>query len=102
MMKSMRQVCEHDIELSEQERELLATGYKNVMKTKRAWLRIISSIEREEDSKGNKQKLKLIKNKHEMVKYEFFSVCNDILSLIDSHLIPSTSNVESTVYFYRM
>lgn len=102
MMKSMRKVCEHDVELSEEERELLATGYKNVMGTKRASLRIISFIERNEDSKGNNQNVKLIKEKKEMVKNEFLNVCNDMLSLIDSHLIPSTTNVESTLYFYRM
>ncbi|EFH65439.1 hypothetical protein ARALYDRAFT_895716 [Arabidopsis lyrata subsp. lyrata] len=118
MMKSMRKVCEHDIELSEEERDLLTTGYKNVMETKRASLRVISSIEKLEDSKGNDQNVKLIKGQQEMVKYEFFDVCNDILSLIDSHLqgrpgltnartgtahlIPSTTNVESTVFFIRM
>ncbi|CAL9241098.1 unnamed protein product [Arabidopsis halleri] len=102
MMKSMRKVCEHDIELSEEERDLLTSGYKNVMETKRASLRVISSIEKLEDSKGNDQNVKLIKGQQEMVKYEFFDVCNDILSVIDSHLIPSTTNVESTVFFNRM
>ncbi|KAH0853643.1 hypothetical protein HID58_003239 [Brassica napus] len=102
MTKSMRKVCEYEIELTDVERELLAIGYKNVMTTKRASLRALSSIEEKEDSKGNKQNVKLINKKLEIVKHEFFSVCNDILSLIDSHLIPSTTNVESTVYYYAM
>ncbi|CAH8309618.1 unnamed protein product [Eruca vesicaria subsp. sativa] len=102
MMKSMRKACEHDIELSDRERELLAIGYKKVMTTKRASLRTFFSIEEKEDSKGNKQNVNLINKKIEMVKDEFFNVCNDILSLIDSHLIPSTNNVESTVYYYTM
>ncbi|CAD5317537.1 unnamed protein product [Arabidopsis thaliana] len=102
-MKSMRKVCELDIELSEEERDLLTTGYKNVMEAKRVSLRVISSIEKMEDSKGNDQNVKLIKGQQEMVKYEFFNVCNDILSLIDSHLIPSTTtNVESIVLFNRV
>nr|AAO38438.1 14-3-3 GF14 Pi protein [Arabidopsis thaliana] len=103
VMKSMRKVCELDIELSEEERDLLTTGYKNVMEAKRVSLRVISSIEKMEDSKGNDQNVKLIKGQQEMVKYEFFNVCNDILSLIDSHLIPSTTtNVESIVLFNRV
>ncbi|CAN6936335.1 unnamed protein product [Brassica oleracea var. botrytis] len=101
MTKSMRKVCEYEIELTDVERELLAIGYKNVT-TKRASLRALSSIEEKEDSKGNKQNVKLINKKLDIVKHEFFSVCNDILSLIDSHLIPSTTNVESTVYYYAM
>ncbi|KAG2254729.1 hypothetical protein Bca52824_084865, partial [Brassica carinata] len=96
MTKSMRKVCEHDVELSDVERELLAIGYRNLMSTKRDSLRTLSSIEKQEDSKGNKQNVKLINKKLDMVKDEFFNVCNDILSLIDSHLIPSTTNVEST------
>ncbi|KAF8103534.1 hypothetical protein N665_0188s0465 [Sinapis alba] len=102
MKKSMRKVCEHGIELNDVERELLAIGYKNLMRTKRDSLRTLSSIEKKEDSKGNKQNVKLINKEVEMVKDEFFNVCNDILSLIDSHLIPSTTNVESTVYYYTM
>ncbi|KAL0802181.1 hypothetical protein Bca101_057357 [Brassica carinata] len=102
MTKSMRKVCEHDVELSDVERELLAIGYRNLMSTKRDSLRTLSSIEKQEDSKGNKQNVKLINKKLDMVKDEFFNVCNDILSLIDSHLIPSTTNVESTVYYYTM
>ncbi|KAL0702120.1 hypothetical protein Bca4012_058242 [Brassica carinata] len=98
----MRKVCEHDVELSDVERELLAIGYRNLMSTKRDSLRTLSSIEKQEDSKGNKQNVKLINKKLDMVKDEFFNVCNDILSLIDSHLIPSTTNVESTVYYYTM
>ncbi|KAL9312124.1 putative 14-3-3 protein [Arabidopsis thaliana] len=82
VMKSMRKVCELDIELSEEERDLLTTGYKNVMEAKRVSLRVISSIEKMEDSKGNDQNVKLIKGQQEMVKYEFFNVCNDILSLL--------------------
>ncbi|EOA33998.1 hypothetical protein CARUB_v10021494mg [Capsella rubella] len=102
VMKAMRKVCEHDKELSEEEIFLLKTGYKNVMETKRASLRVISSIAKIEAEKGNDQKVKIIKEKQEMVKDEFFNVCNDILFLIDAHLIPSTTNVESTVFFYRM
>ncbi|XP_010428944.1 PREDICTED: 14-3-3-like protein GF14 epsilon [Camelina sativa] len=101
-IKSMRKVCEYDIELSKEEIDLLTTGYKEVMLTKRHSLKVISTIGEMEDLKGNEQKVKLIKGKQEMVKDEFFNVCNDILFLIDAHLIPSTTNVESIIFFHRM
>ncbi|CAF2205920.1 unnamed protein product [Brassica napus] len=82
MTKSMRKVCEYEIELTDVERELLAIGYKNVMTTKRASLRALSSIGEKEDSKGNKQNVKLINKKLEIVKHEF--------------------SVFSTVYYYAM
>ncbi|KAG7652134.1 14-3-3 domain [Arabidopsis thaliana x Arabidopsis arenosa] len=81
VMKSMRKVCELDIELSEEERDLLTTGYKNVMEAKRVSLR------------DNKKWLNM----------SFSMFVMTFLSLIDSHLIPSTTtNVESIVLFNRV
>lgn len=102
MMKLMRKACEHEVELSEEERELLTISYKNVMVTKRNSLRTLSLIERMELLVGKRLSLKPIKKQQEIVKNELFNVCNDILTLIDFYLIPSTSNVESMVYFHRM
>ncbi|XP_010416798.1 PREDICTED: 14-3-3-like protein GF14 epsilon [Camelina sativa] len=102
-IKTMRKVCEYDIELSKEEIDVLTTGYKKVMENRRDSLQVISTIGEVEDLKGNEQKVKLIKEKQEMVRDEFFNVCNDILSLIDAHLIPSTTNnVESTIFFHRI
>ncbi|WZZ07246.1 hypothetical protein YC2023_093167 [Brassica napus] len=94
MTKSMRKVCEYEIELTDVERELLAIGYKNVMTTKRASLRALSSIGEKEDSKGNKQNVKLINKKLEIVKHEFsvfvMTFCLSLI-LISFHQLPMLS-----------
>ncbi|KAL0665860.1 hypothetical protein Bca4012_028564 [Brassica carinata] len=55
-----------------------------------------------EESKGNEENVKRIQNYRKKVEDELAKVCNDILSVIDKHLIPSSTAVESTVFFYKM
>lgn len=98
----MKKVAKLDVELTVEERNLLSVGYKNVIGARRASWRIMSSIEQKEDSKGNYQNVKRIKDYRHKVEEELSKICNDILSIIDGHLIPSSSTGESTVFYYKM
>lgn len=102
MVESMKQVAKLDAELTVEERNLLSVGYKNVIGARRASWRILSSIEQKEEAKGNEQNVKRIKDYRERVEDELIKICNDILSVIDKHLIPSSSSGESTVFYYKM
>ncbi|XP_072956643.1 14-3-3-like protein GF14 iota isoform X2 [Typha angustifolia] len=102
MVESMKNVAKLDLELTVEERNLLSVGYKNVIGARRASWRIMSSIEQKEESKGNEQNVKLIKGYRQKVEEELTKICNDILSIIDQHLIPSSSSGESTVFYYKM
>ncbi|KAJ0247661.1 14-3-3-like protein GF14 epsilon [Hirschfeldia incana] len=102
MVEAMKKVAELDVELTVEERNLVSVGYKNVIGAKRASWRILSSIEQKEESKGNEENVKRIRNYRKSVEDELAKVCNDILSVIDKHLIPSSKAVESTVFFYKM
>ena len=48
MVLAMRRVASLDVELSVEERNLLAVGYKNQVGTRRASWRMVSSIEQKE------------------------------------------------------
>ncbi|XP_020095029.1 14-3-3-like protein GF14 iota [Ananas comosus] len=102
MVESMKNVAKLDVELTVEERNLLSVGYKNVIGARRASWRIMSSIEQKEESKGNEQNVKLIKGYCQKVEEELTKICNDILSIIDQHLIPSSGSGESTVFYYKM
>lgn len=102
MVESMKNVARLDVELTVEERNLLSVGYKNVIGARRASWRIMSSIEQKEESKGNEQNVKRIKSYCQKVEEELTRICNDILAIIDQHLIPSSSSVESTVFYYKM
>ncbi|XP_022845814.1 14-3-3 protein 9-like [Olea europaea var. sylvestris] len=61
MVDAMKKVAKLDVELTVEERNLLSVGYKNVIGSRRASWRILSSIEEKEDAKGNGQNVKQIK-----------------------------------------
>jgi 14-3-3 protein len=48
-------------ELTVEERNLLSVAYKNVIGARRASWRIISSIEQKEESRGNEERVSIIK-----------------------------------------
>ncbi|KAJ4974385.1 hypothetical protein NE237_007559 [Protea cynaroides] len=102
MVESMKSVAKLDLELTVEERNLLSVGYKNVIGARRASWRIMSSIEQKEESKGNEHNVKLIKGYRQKVEDELSKICNDILTIIDKHLIPSSGSGESTVFYYKM
>ncbi|CAK9192552.1 unnamed protein product [Sphagnum jensenii] len=102
MVEAMKKVAKLDVELTVEERNLLSVGYKNVIGARRASWRIMSSIEQKEESKGNEQNVRRIKDYRHKVEEELAKICSDILTIIDGHLIPSSSTGESTVFYYKM
>jgi 14-3-3 protein epsilon len=102
MVESMKKVAKLNCELTVEERNLLSVGYKNVIGARRASWRIMSSIEQKEESKGNESNVKLIKGYCQKVEDELSKICNDILSIIDEYLVPSSTSGEATVFYYKM
>ncbi|XP_076960118.1 14-3-3 protein 9-like isoform X2 [Bidens hawaiensis] len=102
MVDAMKKVAKLDVELTVEERNLLSVGYKNVVGSRRASWRILSSIEQKEESRGNEMNVKRIKEYRQKVETELTDICNDIMVVIDEHLIPSSSAGESTVFYYKM
>jgi len=102
MVASMKTVASLDVELTVEERNLLSVAYKNVIGARRASWRIISSIEQKEENKAAEDKLKMIKTYRTQVEQELKDICNDILSVLDKHLIPCSDTGESKVFYYKM
>lgn len=89
-------------ELTVEERNLLSVAYKNVIGARRASWRIISSIEQKEESRGNEDHVSLIKNYRANVEAELSKICDGILKLLETHLVPSASSAESKVFYLKM
>ncbi|KAF2299715.1 hypothetical protein GH714_002675 [Hevea brasiliensis] len=82
-------------ELTVEERNLLSVAYKNVIGARRASWRIISSIEQKEESRGNEDHVSIIRDYRAKIESELSSICDGILKLLDTRLIPSASSGDS-------
>ncbi|KAI3992938.1 hypothetical protein MKX01_009681 [Papaver californicum] len=89
-------------ELSVEERNLLSVAYKNVIGARRASWRIISSIEQKEESRGNEENVLTIRDYRSKIETELSSICDGILKLLDTRLIPSASSGDSKVFYLKM
>ena len=102
MVENMKNVAGADQELSVEERNLLSVAYKNVIGARRASWRIVTSIEQKEESKGNESQVGLIKEYRQKIEAELAKICEDILEVLDKHLIPSAQSGESKVFYHKM
>ena len=94
----MKAVASQPIELTVEERNLLSVAYKNVIGSRRASWRVLSSIE----SKGEADKLQLISDYKKTIEQELVDICEDILKIISNELVPRSTNEEGKVFYYKM
>jgi len=102
MSEAMKKVAQLNDELSVEERNLLSVAYKNVVGSRRASLRIISSIEQKEESRGKEDHLVKAREYRKKVEKELTAICDDILEVLDKHLILNSSAAESKVFYHKM
>lgn len=102
MSKVATETGEDTPELSVEERNLLSVAYKNVIGSRRASWRIISSIEQKEEHSGHEKNAAIIQEYRCSIEEELKQICKDILILLDSNLIPSAKSGESKVFYYKM
>lgn len=105
MAEFMKKVTVEEAEnesLSVEERNLLSVAYKNVIGARRASWRIVSAIEQKEESRGNEDRVSMIKEYRAKIESELTSICGGILNLLESHLIPSAMSNDSTVFYLKM
>jgi hypothetical protein len=77
-------------------------AYKNVVGTRRASWRIISSIEQKEESKGSDKHVGTIREYRQKIETELEKVCQDVLDVLDQSLIPKAESGESKVFYHKM
>jgi len=102
MAEAMKCVAMLNKGLSIEERNLLSVAYKNVVGARRASLRIISTIEQKEESRGKEENREKAKKYHKKVEDELSNICDDILRVLDEYLIPVSTLAEPKVFYYKM
>ncbi|KAK6183763.1 hypothetical protein SNE40_002441 [Patella caerulea] len=102
MVQAMKKVAEMDVDLTVEERNLLSVAYKNVIGARRASWRIISSMEQKEDGKSTEEKTAMIKDYRILIENELKGICNEVLLVLEKHLITNAQSGESRVFYYKM
>jgi len=105
MVQAMKRVAASaakDGELSVEERNLLSVAYKNVVGSRRAAWRILSSLKQKEQSKGNEDHVKRIDEYKGKIEKELNDICSEIIHSLDQQLVPSSSSAEGKVFFEKM
>lgn len=102
MVEAMKKVVQLDADLTVEERNLLSVGYKNVIGSRRASWRILTSIEGKERQKGEETKEAAIKNYREKVESELEAICLEIFGILDGNLVPAATGGESKVFYLKM
>ncbi|KAL7721711.1 14-3-3 protein 3 [Entamoeba marina] len=102
MIQYMKQVAALNTELNIEERNLLSVAYKNVIGSRRASWRIITSLEQKEMNKGNDSHVEIIKTYRAKLEKELAEYCEDILVVIKDNLLPNASSTDSKVFYKKM
>ncbi|CAE8597043.1 unnamed protein product [Polarella glacialis] len=102
MAEHMKNVGSEGSELSVEERNLLSVAYKNAVGSRRAAWRIITSVSHKESSKGHPEQAEYAKEYFKKVEEELQKICDTILGLLGSSLIPKASGGESKVFYQKM
>lgn len=98
MASEMKHVTQLDVELSNEERNLLSVAYKNVVGARRSSWRVISSIE----AKSDTAKRAIAEEYKAKIEEELKHICNEVLALLNDHLIPKATASESKVFYLKM
>merc|ERR1712062_771926 len=102
MADYMEEVGKTGEDLTVEERNLLSVAYKNAVGSRRAAWRIITSVQQKEKTKGNEEQAGWAKEYCKAVEGELQKICDDILNLMDSNLIPKATTGESKVFYHKM
>lgn len=81
-----------------EQRNLLSVAHKNVIGAQRASWGIISSIEQKEEGHGNVDYVILVKDYLSKIEVASSKLCDGILKLLDSHLVPLFATPNSKVF----
>jgi 14-3-3 protein epsilon len=102
MLEAMNKVVQANADLTVEERNLLSVAYKNTIGSRRSAWRILTSIEKKEEAKNGSKNIPLLRGYQDKIKQELNRYCNEIVSLIDTQLLPKASNSEAKVFYHKM
>lgn len=89
-------------DLNSDERNLLSIAYKNAVSTRRTALRTVMAYEMKEKKKENSTFLPFIQEYRKRIEDELTKMCNNVITVVDNHLIQRAADAEARVFYLKM
>jgi 14-3-3 protein epsilon len=102
MVVIMKEVVHHSSEMTEDQRNLFSSAYKNVVGGKRAAWRLIFDIENKELSRKKLVQAELAQGLRDILEEELNAICMEVIDLIDEILTTKANGHEGRVFFNKM
>lgn len=101
MVKSINNFVKLDPILSNEERNILSAGFKNVISSKRSSWRLLNSLEKKEEKKNSKN-LEYLREAKNKIEDEMRQICDDIQDTLDKYLVPNSKDNETRVFYLKL
>lgn len=99
MVNHINQFVKQDPKLNLEERNILASGFKNIIARKRVSWRELGNAEKKEENKKN---LEYIRELRESVEQDLKKLLNSLLDVIEKYLLNSTEEYETKVFYLKL
>jgi len=101
MVKFINKFAQLDPKLSKDERNILESGFKNLVSDKRASWRFLNNMEKREEKKNSPQ-IVYIREVKENIEKELNQIYDEIHKTIDKYLMPNASDSENKAFYLRL
>lgn len=101
MVNWIEKFVQIDPHLSNEERNILSAGFKNVISNKRSSWRLLHSLEKKEEKKASPN-LNYLKEIRGTVEDEMRKICDKIQDILDKYLVGSAKEPESKVFYLKL
>lgn len=102
MLGHMKAVACLDTELSVEERNVLSAAYKIAVSSRRSSWRTIVALKKREESKRRQHYVDKTAEYLENVEKELTEICNEMLTLLNQHILPNTNDVENEIFYKKL
>eukprot|EP01121_Diplochlamys_sp_Union-15-3_P019965 TRINITY_DN7648_c0_g1_i1.p1 TRINITY_DN7648_c0_g1~~TRINITY_DN7648_c0_g1_i1.p1 ORF type:complete len:255 (+),score=40.80 TRINITY_DN7648_c0_g1_i1:107-766(+) len=101
MFNAMKSVVKMDKELSPKERNLFSISIKTVLFSLRNAWGVLTNLEFKNKPESNSKSLQ-IREYREKIEKELLSICDDVVTIIENHLLKHAASIESKIFYLKM
>eukprot|EP00930_Biecheleria_cincta_P056375 TRINITY_DN42510_c0_g1_i1.p1 TRINITY_DN42510_c0_g1~~TRINITY_DN42510_c0_g1_i1.p1 ORF type:complete len:254 (+),score=70.29 TRINITY_DN42510_c0_g1_i1:58-762(+) len=102
MAQFMKERVEENTPLSAEERDMLSAAFKNALTERRQAIRVTVSVENQKRAEGQEEPANLASGYKTKVESELQGICNQVLSLLSTYLLPAAEPGQDKTFYLKM